>query len=226
MNTLLLATRNPGKVGEMSGLLSDLGIQIQSLLDFTGIPDIVEDGKTFEENARKKAQEAFKHIHLPTLADDSGLEVPYLNGQPGVYSARYAGENATYDDNNKKLLRALMGTMPDQRRARFRSVVVFLAPGTRLSGRRLPTGLSRPDNVDDSLSGQVEKIAEGTCSGTIAEEPRGKEGFGYDPIFVPDGFLQTFAELPPDVKNRISHRAIALQTIKKFLNDYFRKSFF
>lgn len=199
MNTLLLATRNPDKIKEIRQILGGMNIQIQSLLDFPSAPEIVEDGTTFEENALKKARAAFAHTQLPSLADDSGLEVFYLNGKPGVLSARYAGEHATYDDNNRKLLRALMGTMPDQRRAQFRCVVAFVAPA-------------------------IEKLAEGICHGVIAEQPRGSGGFGYDPLFIPDGFEQTYAELPSEVKNRISHRGKALEAMREILTEYFSSS--
>jgi XTP/dITP diphosphohydrolase len=197
LNNLLLATRNPDKVAEIREILNEPGLRIQSLLDFPSLPTIIEDGKTFEENALKKAREAFERTQLPALADDSGLEVLYLNNKPGVFSARYAGENATYADNNKKLLRTLRGTLPDQRKAQFRCVVAFVGHG-------------------------VEKIAQGVCPGAIAEEPRGEGGFGYDPIFIPDGFELTFAELPPDMKNKISHRGKALAAIREFLEEFFQ----
>jgi XTP/dITP diphosphohydrolase len=149
-----------------------------------------------EANALKKARTAFARTGLPSLADDSGLEVYYLNGKPGVHSARYAGENATYDDNNRKLLRAMLGTMLEQRTARFRCVIAFVAK-------------------------DIEKVVEGVCPGSIAEEPRGSGGFGYDPLFVPDGFTKTYAELSSDTKNRISHRGKALNEIKDVLVRYF-----
>ena len=196
MKRLLLATRNPGKVREITEILNDLPIQIQSLLDYPTVPTIIEDGKTLEENALKKARAAFEQTQLPSLADDSGLEVFYLNMEPGVRSARYAGERATYDDNNKKLLLALQNTTEEQHRGQFHCVVAFVALG-------------------------VEKVVEGVCPGRIANKPRGAGGFGYDPVFIPDGFQQTLAELKPEIKNRISHRGIALQAIKDFLTSYF-----
>jgi len=199
LNRLLLATRNPGKIKEIREILGEMNIRIESLLDVPHVAEIVEDGMTFEENARKKARAAFEQTGIPSLADDSGLEVFYLNGKPGVLSARYAGEMATDDENNKKLLRALLGTMPDQRKAQFRCAVAFVAQG-------------------------IERVTEGICRGTIAEQPRGKGGFGYDPIFIPDGFERTYAELPPDLKNRISHRGKALREMKEFLSDYFGSS--
>lgn len=196
MNCLLLATRNRGKIREIGEILGDLDIQIKNLLDYSEIPEIIENGKTLEENALKKAHTAFKHTHFPSLADDSSLEVFYLNGQPGVYSARYAGENATYDQNNKKLLLALQNTSPEQRRAQFRCVIAFVAP-------------------------EVEKTVEGICPGTITHQPQGQGGFGYDPVFIPDGFQQTYAELLSETKNRISHRGLALRAIKNFLSQYY-----
>lgn len=196
LNTLILATRNAGKVREISEILHPLNVWIRSLLDFPNLPEIIEDGTTFEENALKKARTAFTHTHFPTLADDSGIEVFYLNGKPGVYSARYAGNNVTYDDNNKKLLDALKGIPFEQRKAQFRCVVVFVARG-------------------------IEKIAEGISPGRIVEYPRGMGGFGYDPVFIPEGSDQTFAELHPEIKNRISHRGKALQAIRDVLTEYF-----
>ncbi len=181
---------------EITEILTNLPIQIQSLLDYPTVPDINEDGKTLEENALKKARTAFEHTMLPSLADDSGLEVIHLNMEPGVRSARYAGENATYGDNNRKLLLALRDATEEQRRAQFRCVIAFVASG-------------------------VEKVVEGVCPGKVTDQPRGNGGFGYDPLFIPDGFQQTFAELDPEIKNRISHRGIALEGIKDFLSEYF-----
>lgn len=241
MRTLLLATRNPGKVKEISEILGSPDLRIQSLLDFPEIPEVEEDGATLEENALKKALAGHAHTHLPTLADDSGLEVSCLDGQPGIHSARYAGEKATYDDNNKKLLNALVGVPPDKRNAQFRCVVAFVAQETRLgpadlrpskeyspqadSGRPAEgTTASVPSQsrAGTKAGGQVVKIVEGICRGTIATSPRGRGGFGYDPVFIPEGFRQTYAELSPDIKNRISHRGKGLASIKKFLTDYFR----
>lgn len=183
---------------EISEILSSLDVQIRSLLDFPEIPEIEESGATLKENALGKARAGFRSTGLPSLADDSGLEVFHLNGQPGVHSARFAGETATYDDNNKKLLAALRAVPPEQRTARFRCVIAFVAEET-------------------------EQIAEGVCQGSIATTLRGTGGFGYDPLFVPDGFLQTYAQLTPDIKNRVSHRGKALASMKKFLTSYYRK---
>lgn len=199
MKTLLLATRNPNKIREILEILGDSGFHLRSLLDYPELPDTVEDGATLEENALKKARSALRLTGLPSLADDSGLEVFHLNGKPGVHSARYAGETATYADNNRKLLRELQNASSEERRAVFRSVIAFVAPG-------------------------VEQIVEGRSPGTIAKEPRGKGGFGYDPLFIPEGFDKTYAELEQHLKNRISHRGIALQRIIGVLRIYFAGS--
>jgi XTP/dITP diphosphohydrolase len=196
MKQLLLATRNPGKVHEMKAILGPLNLNVISLLDRTGIPDVVEDGATFRSNALKKARAIFRATGIPSLADDSGLEVRGLNMRPGVRSARFAGEPASYEANNAKLLAALKNVQGVGRRARFRCVVAFVA-------------------------GDLEKTAEGVCEGTIIAEPRGQGGFGYDPLFVPLGHDATFAELSPSVKNGLSHRARALARIRPVLEAFF-----
>ena len=198
MNKLLLATRNPGKVQEIKAILQSLPVQMTSLLDFPQLPDVIEDGQTLEENALKKAKEIYRSTVIPTLSDDSGLEVFSLDMRPGVHSARYAGENVSYEANNKKLLAEMQGYPAVQRKARFRCVVAFAA-----------------ENVG--------KTTEGFCLGRIIGEPRGKGGFGYDPVFVPNGYQETFAELTPEVKNRISHRAMALRSIKEILLNFYRE---
>jgi XTP/dITP diphosphohydrolase len=197
MADLILATRNAGKVTELAAILSGMPIEIKSLLDYPGLPDIVEDGKTLEENALKKARQTFQATGLPSLSDDSGLEVFSLDLRPGVLSARYAGEQVTYADNNRKLLSELEGSPPDRRKARFRCVSVFIATG-------------------------FEKIAVGVCHGAIVQSPRGTGGFGYDPLFEPDGYAGTFAELSPAIKNTISHRAKAFLKMREYLKEYFR----
>jgi XTP/dITP diphosphohydrolase len=192
VQTLLLATRNPGKVKEIKAILSGVPFNIKSVLDIPYLPEVVEDGATLEENAKKKAHEIFTATGLPTLSDDTGLEVFHLGMKPGVYSARYAGENVSYEDNYRKLLSELNGVPSEHRGAQFRCVTVFVAK-------------------------EVEEQAEGICKGGIITGPRGKGGFGYDPVFVPEGYHQTFAELADEVKNRISHRARAFMQMKKFL---------
>lgn len=182
---LVIATRNAHKLEEIHHIFDFKGLEVKSAFDFPHIPDVVEDGATLEENAIKKASEIAKATGCWAMADDSGLEVDVLDGSPGVYSARYAGEACSYADNNEKLLKELAGKA--DRSAHFRTVIA----------------LSDPD-------GSVQIVA-GECHGVILEELRGTNGFGYDPLFVPDGYAETFAELPSDEKNRISHRARALQ---------------
>ncbi|MCK4563874.1 MAG: XTP/dITP diphosphatase [Verrucomicrobia bacterium] len=182
---LVLATRNAHKLEEIRAIFDFKSLDVLSAFDFPEIPDVVEDGDTLDANAIKKAVEIAAATGCWALADDSGLEVAALGGAPGVYSARYAGEQCSYSDNNEKLLCELAGK-PD-RSARFRTVIA----------------LSDPE-------GNVQTV-EGACPGRIIEELRGTNGFGYDPLFVPGGYTETFAELDSEVKNRISHRARALQ---------------
>jgi XTP/dITP diphosphohydrolase len=198
MDTLILATRNGGKIRELVALLRDLPVTIVSLNERAGIPEVVEDGTTFQENALKKAREIFRATGIPSLADDSGLEVDVLGMRPGVYSARYAGENVSYEANNVKLLAELAGVPAEKRGAQFRSVVAFVAPGR-------------------------EELTEGICRGTIATAPRGENGFGYDPLFIPDGYQLTFAELTLDLKNSISHRALALRRMTEIIKSYYNQ---
>ncbi len=196
MKSLIIASNNEGKVREIKEILSDLHLDIKSLKDYPEIPEIIEDGSTFEENALKKAREVFKILQLPVLSDDSGLEVYSLNMQPGVYSARFAGEPKDYQKNNQKLLKELENYDDDEKRkARFRCVVVF-------------------------KTFETEHIVEGFCTGRIINEIRGSGGFGYDPLFIPDGHQQTFAELPQEIKNSISHRGRAFSKIKPFIEKF------
>ncbi len=196
MQKLILATHNYGKLQEIKGILNDLSIEISSLSDYSSIPEIVEDGETLEENALKKAREIFHLTGIPTLADDTGLEVSFLDMAPGVISARYAGEKVSYEANNRKLLKELDNVPAHKRTAQFRCVAAFIAK-------------------------DIEKITEGICHGKIIDNLRGTGGFGYDPLFVPDGYDLTFAELPIETKNKISHRANAFQKMKSILSAYF-----
>jgi XTP/dITP diphosphohydrolase len=198
MKQLVLATNNKHKAGEFQSLMSGLEVEILTLDQFPQIGEIVEDADTLEGNAEKKAAEVFRATHLPTLADDSGLEVHYLNKEPGVFSSRYAGPGATYSDNCNKLLNNLRGVPPRRRGARFRCVLCFLAPDA------------------------VRRVEEGVCRGMIIESPRGTNGFGYDPIFLPEGTSRTLAEMSSVEKNSLSHRARAVQLIKPHLTTYFR----
>lgn len=192
MSTMVLATRNKHKILEIKTILADLPITILTLDDVPGVPELREDGATFQENSHQKAREVFIHTKLPALADDSGLEVFYLNGRPGVVSARYAGEGTTDEKNNRKLLGEMLGVPPRRRRAQFRAVITL-------------------------VRGNSIEVAEGICPGMLAESPRGTNGFGYDPIFIPDGFSRTYAELTAEEKNKISHRAKALAKMREIL---------
>lgn len=193
---IVIATRNTHKLEEIQAIFNFQGLDIYSALDFPDISDTIEDRDTLEGNAIKKAQELCDATGHLTIADDSGLEVEALNGAPGATSARYAGEPCSYADNNAKLLREL--EEKDNRRARFRTVIALARPG------------------------QKPLTVEGICDGTIIGELRGEHGFGYDPLFVPDGFVQTFAELPTETKNKISHRARALAEVSKHWKEFFQ----
>ena len=199
--TLVLATHNIHKQTEMNFILSRLGVIVIGLDQFPEIKSIEETGTTLIENALIKARTVHEITGLPSLADDTGLEVDALNGAPGVYSARYAGENATFDDNVNKMLIALNGIPYDKRRARFRTVLAFVDSNSELS-------------------------EDGVIEGRIINKARGKDGFGYDPIFQPERYDITFAEMTPEEKNRISHRARALEKMKKILKIYFEKGEF
>lgn len=192
MDKLLIATNNKHKVEEIGHLLADLQLDILSLREIHNAPVTDEDQPTIEGNALKKAREAFRSTGILSLADDTGLECYFLALNPGVVSARYAGEKASYDDNNRKLLRALKGVPARHRNARFRTIVAVVGKNT-------------------------EKIFEGRVEGKILESPRGTGGFGYDPLFVPLGYDATYAEMTIQQKNTLSHRAEALKKAKEFL---------
>ena len=193
MKRLVLATRNRGKIIEINSLLSGLVDQISSITDFTDFPETVEDGATFEENALKKAREASRFTALPALADDSGLVVDALNGRPGVFSARYAGEGAGDAANNARLVEECLNIPEERRQAAFVCVLAFVTPEG------------------------VEKLFSGRVAGRIISEPRGNGGFGYDPFFLVDGFDRSMAELSLAEKNSISHRAEAFRKFRKYL---------
>jgi XTP/dITP diphosphohydrolase len=190
MDKLILASRNKNKIEEMKQLVAHLGIDVFSALDFPDLEEVEEDKPTLEENALKKARYVNQQTGIPALSDDTGLEVEALDGAPGVFSARYAGENATYQDNVLKLLGALNGK--ENRAAQFRTVVAL-------------------------VDGEKEWTFEGVCKGKIINEQIGKKGFGYDPIFMPDDFAETFAQMDPNIKNLISHRGKAVQKFVEFL---------
>ncbi len=224
MTTLLIATRNRHKVEEIRAILGG-SFQFFTLNDFPAAPKVVEDADTFAGNATKKAVELAKWLAAANsklkienskpgfvLADDSGLEVDALNGAPGVHSARFAAldktENSHDADNNAKLLRLLKKVPAEKRTARFRCVIAFV-----------PVLHEKIENASPVCYAEefATQIFDGACEGKIIFEPRGQNGFGYDPLFVPDGFNQTFAELGEDVKNGLSHRAKALEKLKAAL---------
>ncbi len=192
MKKIFVATKNEGKVKEIRSYLAPMGYEIFSLIDVPEFPEIEETGSTFEDNALIKAKALFDLVKIPVIADDSGLEVDLLNSRPGVYSARFSGDDATDEKNNAKLLEELGDSGLNERTAIFRCVIALY----------------------DGLS---VRYFEGTCEGNIAFQFKGTNGFGYDPLFVPRGYTQTFAELDVEIKNRISHRGKALQSLVKYL---------
>lgn len=200
MEKVILASRNKGKLEEIKAILEQFGMETVSR-DDAGIPtfEVEETGSTFEENSLLKAQAIMDVAHTITIADDSGLEVDALSGAPGIYSARYAGENCTFEDNNRKLLQELSGVPEEQRGAAFVSVITMLFP----NGEKL--------------------VTRGECRGKILTELRGEEGFGYDPLFMPEGENRSFAEMTSAEKNRISHRAKSLQILEDMIRERDKK---
>ena len=191
-NEILIATKNEGKVDELRALMSELPVTLRYLPDLAPVPDVEETGTTFEQNARIKAAEYAQMTGMWSIADDSGLEVEALGGEPGVYSARYGGDDKSFAERMELILERLGPDRP--RDARFVCVMAFAEP-----------------------SGEIIFTAEGVSPGAIAGRPGGTGGFGYDPIFVPDGFDATFAELPPAAKQQISHRARASAILIRYL---------
>ncbi len=187
---LVLASRNTKKIAELRELLAGTGIEVQSSAEFPDVPEIVEDGATFAENAAKKASETARHLGCWALGEDSGLEVAALNGGPGIFSARYSGPGATDQTNNARLIEQLAGVPDEQRNARYVCNVALADP-----------------------SGTVREQVEASCRGRITRESRGTNGFGYDPYFLIREYHRTFGELSPSVKRRLSHRARALEKI-------------
>lgn len=193
IDKLLIASNNLHKIKEISEILAPLKIEILSLKDFPEFPDVDETGITLEENSLLKAKEIYEKFEISTLADDTGLFVDALNGEPGVYSARYSGENATYASNCEKLLLNLKDVDGKNRTATFTSVLCLY--------------INETENY--SFKGNVE--------GRIIKQAKGINGFGYDPLFIPKGFAKTYAEMDDEKKNELSHRALALKKFKKFL---------
>lgn len=196
VNEIVLATRNPDKRRELGALLGGLGIRIRTVADFPSAPEVEEDGTTCEANAIKKAREIARATGVPAVADDTGLEVDALEGRPGVYAARYAGEHATYEDNCRKLLLELAGVPRLKRTARFLTVAAIAFP-----------------------SGDVH-VTQGNLEGLITEQPVGDRGFGYDPVFLVPEFDRTLAQLTAEEKNRMSHRAKAFAQMRVWLEEH------
>lgn len=194
---IVIASQNQGKISEFTELLNPLQVEVLSLKDFPEISDIPETGSTFEENALLKAREVAKKTGLLSLADDSGLEVDYLGGKPGIYSARFAGEPKSDARNNAKLLKLLTGVPWEKRTAQFKCVIAIALP----AGKEL--------------------CFTGSCQGIILENPQGEGGFGYDPLFYVEKEGQTFAQLNSDIKNEISHRGQGVKKAMNFLKGYF-----
>jgi XTP/dITP diphosphohydrolase len=194
---IIIATKNAGKVKDFETLFSPKGFKVKSLLDFPEIEDVEETGVTFAENATLKAEAISSALNKPVIADDSGLAIDALNGEPGVYSARYAGENKDDNANIEKVLQKLNDVPFEKRTARFHCALAIAVPGKRT------------------------EIVEGTCEGHILEEKRGENGFGYDPIFFVEKWRCSMAELTKGQKNQISHRANALKRLAPLIDAQF-----
>lgn len=197
---IVLASRNRRKVEELQSILHNTGFTIVPVSEFDGVPDVEETGKTFAENAILKAETVMNITGLMCIADDSGLEVDILNGAPGIYSARFSGECADDEKNNRLLLEKLSGVDDDKRKANFTCVIALASPG---SGT---------------------KTFEGKCFGRILNEPQGENGFGYDPLFYSVDTESTFAQAPAEIKNKVSHRARALIGLKGYLEGMAEES--
>ena len=195
---IVIGTQNKNKKEEIRKLLNGLSLPLLDLEDFDNVPDIVEDGITFEENAAKKAQQLAMFCDTYVLADDSGLEVDALDKRPGVFSSRYCGENTGYEEKCLKLFEELENVPLDKRTARFRCAIALAGPD------------------------KLYFVVEASCEGLIYTEPLGRKGFGYDPVFYIPEYKKTMAELGPDVKNRISHRALALELFKERLKEFIK----
>ena len=196
---IVLATSNPGKVREIAEVLAGLDVVLIPRADIPGAPAVEETGSTYLENARLKAEALVEATGLAALAEDSGIEVDALQGRPGIHSARFSGEGATDESNNRLLVGSLEGVHPQQRGARYRAVAVLKLPDGR------------------------EFVTEGLCEGSIATEARGTGGFGYDPYFIPEGHPRHMAELSPAEKNIISHRGKALRKMAKHIDALTRQ---
>jgi XTP/dITP diphosphohydrolase len=193
---VIVATRNRGKIREIREALKGLGLRIYPLSNFPNVPEVEEDGRSFTENALKKARFYSRHFDKLAIADDSGLEVDSLKGLPGVYSARYVREGASGQENNQKLLREMQDVPISKRGARFKCIIAVVSPDGR------------------------EALAEGACKGRIGFKEKGKKGFGYDPLFILPNDGKTMAELSLEAKNRISHRGKALRKVRRIIQSF------
>ena len=196
LQKIVVATNNEDKLNEIKMLLNNLKLNILSRNDFMDFPEMEETGDSLKANALLKARGTFQATGLPSIADDTGLEVSELNGAPGVYSSRYAGTSASYEDNVRKLLNEMENVPIERRGAQFRCAIAF-------------------------VDGEHEFTIEDVCKGIIIHSPQGKDGFGYDPIFFVPEYGKSFAEMSPELKNNISHRGKALTKIKPYLSEYF-----
>ncbi|MHC4139338.1 MAG: XTP/dITP diphosphatase [Planctomycetota bacterium] len=195
---IVIGTHNKNKKAEIRKILNGMSLPLLDLEDFDDAPDIIEDGVTFEENAAKKALQLAKFCNMCVMADDSGLEIDALDKRPGVFSSRYCGEDTGYEEKCQKLFEELEGVPFDKRTARFRCAIALAEPE------------------------KLHFVVEASCEGLINTEPLGRNGFGYDPIFYVPEYNQTMAELEPDVKNLISHRALALKLFKERLERFMK----
>ncbi|MFV1974686.1 MAG: XTP/dITP diphosphatase [Candidatus Scalindua sp.] len=195
---IVIGTHNKNKKKEIRKILNGVSLPLLDLEDFDNAPDIIEDGVTFEENAAKKALELARFCNMCVMADDSGLEIDALDKRPGVFSSRYCGEDTGYEEKCLKLFEELKSVPFDKRTARFRCAIALADPE------------------------KVHFVVEAGCEGIINTEPRGRNGFGYDPIFYLPEYKQTMAELGSDMKNRISHRALALELFKERLKEFMK----
>jgi XTP/dITP diphosphohydrolase len=196
MNEVMIATRNAGKAKEFVRMFEPFGITVSTLLDYPELPDVEETGQTFAENALLKAEFAARSTGQPAIADDSGIVIDALDGRPGVYSARYAGEEKNDQANNDKVLKEMKDVPEGSRSARFMCVLAVAFP-----------------------DGREPVITEGSCEGTVGFEEAGEHGFGYDPLFIPEGYEVTMAQLDPEEKNKISHRAKAMNRLRGMLTE-------
>lgn len=208
---LLIATSNPGKVRELQEVLRELPVSLRHLAEFPSITAVEETGSTYEDNAILKALAYSEQTGMCALTDDSGLEVDALGGKPGVLSARFGGEGASDRDRTRRLLKELLPYKNDERKARFVCCVAF-------------AGWPQSDCEARRTTPQVLRVEEGRCEGVITPEARGAMGFGYDPIFIPDSYNETFGELPAHVKRILSHRGKALSKMRLFLDQFLKQT--